>query len=141
MRVCPDLLLGEVQQARQHDQENHHLQAGALARLEMRLRGPHQERRDVLGVLLHRRRRAVVERHLTVAERLRHLDRVAGEDVVVVGAFRQREARRRLVLIPLQQRVDVIRALLLELDEGVEHELRKAALVTTSLRDQRQVCG
>src|SRR5258708_417686 len=39
----PHLLLGEVEQAREHDQEDHDLQAEALARLEMRLGGPHHE--------------------------------------------------------------------------------------------------
>ena len=50
----PDLLLGEVEQARQQDQEQHDLEAQALARLEVRLRRPRQEGRDVAGVLVDR---------------------------------------------------------------------------------------
>src|SRR5260221_4086956 len=49
--VGPDLLLGEVHQAREQDQEDEDLQAQTLAGLHMRLGGPHQEGGDVLGVL------------------------------------------------------------------------------------------
>src|SRR5262245_34646875 len=52
--VVPHLLLGEVEQPRKHDQENEHLHADALSGLEVRLGGPHQEGRDVLGVLFDR---------------------------------------------------------------------------------------
>src|SRR5213592_4391321 len=41
---APHLLLCEVKQARQHDQEDHDLHAHALARLEVRLGRPGQER-------------------------------------------------------------------------------------------------
>src|SRR5438034_5747888 len=44
----PDLLLSEIEKQGQHDQENEHLHADALPRLEVRLGGPHQEGRDVL---------------------------------------------------------------------------------------------
>src|ERR1700757_4370803 len=59
MRVGPDLLLGEVHEARKDDQENEHLHAQLLARLHVRLGRPHQEGRDVVGVLLDGRGRAV----------------------------------------------------------------------------------
>src|ERR1051326_1482055 len=55
----PHLLLGEVEQAGEHDQEDHHLEAEALARLEVRLGRPHQECSNVLGVLVDRLRRTV----------------------------------------------------------------------------------
>jgi hypothetical protein len=84
--LSPDLLLGEVHQAREQDQEHEHLQADPLARFHVRLGGPHQEGGDVVGVLRDRGRRTVVERDLAVAQRLRHLDGVAGEILVVVGA-------------------------------------------------------
>src|SRR6476646_1456574 len=48
----PHLLLGEIEKRGEHDQEYEHLHAGTLPGLEVRLGGPHQERRDVLGVLL-----------------------------------------------------------------------------------------
>src|SRR4051812_7620070 len=64
--VGPDLLLGEVKQSGENDQEDHHLQAELLARFEMRLRCPHQERRDVLGIVLDLLRGAVVIGHLIV---------------------------------------------------------------------------
>src|SRR5437660_10226693 len=67
----PDLLLSEIEKQGQHDQENEHLHADALPRLEVRLGGPHQEGRDVLGVLLDRHRRAVAIFDAVVAERWR----------------------------------------------------------------------
>src|SRR5437660_11365030 len=48
----PYLLLGEVEKAGQNDEEDHYLEADALARLQMRLGDPHQEGGDVLGVLV-----------------------------------------------------------------------------------------
>ena len=140
VRVGPDLLLGEVHQARKQDQEHEHLHADPLARFHVRLRGPHQERRDVLGVLRNRRRRAVVEGHLAVAQRLRHLDGVAGEILVVVGAVREcLTPAGGLSTKPCRIAIDVVRTLLLELGEEVEDELREAALVGPRLGDQRQV--
>src|SRR6266702_8727663 len=56
--VVPHLLLGEVEEPRKHDQENEHLHADTLSGLEVRLGGPHQEGRDVLGGFLDRHRRA-----------------------------------------------------------------------------------
>ena len=41
---CPDLALGGEQQRGQHDQEQHHLEAGLLARLERRLGRPRSGR-------------------------------------------------------------------------------------------------
>src|SRR3954470_15337046 len=46
--LVPDLLLGEVQQTRQHDQEDDDLEADALARHHVRLGRPLQEGGDVL---------------------------------------------------------------------------------------------
>src|SRR5690242_406725 len=46
--LVPHLLLGKIHEPGEHDQENHHLKADALALHQMRLRGPHQEGRDVL---------------------------------------------------------------------------------------------
>src|SRR6185295_15091515 len=68
-----------------------------------------------------------------------HLDRVAREVLVVVGALRNGDAGRRLVFKALQQRIHVVRALLLELGEEVDKEQRKAALIGPRLGDQRQV--
>src|SRR5215467_15300072 len=47
----PHLLFGEVEEPGKHDQENEHLHADALSCLEVRLGRPHQEGRDVLGIL------------------------------------------------------------------------------------------
>src|SRR5262252_11240683 len=55
----PHLLFGEVEEPGKHDQENEHLYADALPGFEMRLGGPHQEGRDVLGILFDRHGRAV----------------------------------------------------------------------------------
>src|SRR5436305_6606073 len=46
--VGPHLLLGEVHQPGEDHEEDHHLEADALARLEVRLGRPHHEGRDVL---------------------------------------------------------------------------------------------
>src|SRR3954452_504196 len=48
--LVPDLLLREVQQTREHDQEDHRLEAEAVPLIEFRLRHPLEERRDVLRV-------------------------------------------------------------------------------------------
>src|SRR5450432_189215 len=131
MRVGPDLLLGKIHQSREDDQEHEHLQAEALAGLHMRFPGPRQERGDVLGILRDGSRRAIVKRDLAIAQRLRHLDGVAGEIFVVVGALGNADARRRLFLKTLQDPIDVIRALLLELREEVQDEPGEAALIGT----------
>ena len=139
LHVAPDLLLGEVQQARQHDQEDHDLEANTLPRLHMRLGRPHQERRHVLGVLRERLRRAVLVGDAAVFHRLRHRDGVAGEILVVGQRRRQLEARRRLVLVAHHQRGDVVDAVLLVLREHVEDEPGEAALVGARLGDHRHV--
>src|SRR5260370_42642856 len=51
MRVGPDLLLGKIHQSREDDQEHEDLQPKPLAVLHVWLRGPHQERGDVMRVL------------------------------------------------------------------------------------------
>ena len=65
-------------------EEQHGGQAGGLARHHLRLGGPHQEGGDVLRHLLDGRLGAVGVGHLVVAERRRHGDPAAGEDVVLV---------------------------------------------------------
>src|SRR5215472_18617191 len=70
--LVPHLLFGEVEKPGKHDQENKHLHADALSCLEMRLGGPHQEGRDVLGILFDRHRRAVGVVDALVCERRRH---------------------------------------------------------------------
>src|SRR6516162_4745510 len=55
----PHLLFGEVEEPGKHDQENEHLHPDALSCLEVRLGGPHQEGRYVLGILFDRHGRAV----------------------------------------------------------------------------------
>src|SRR5437763_1570151 len=102
------------------------------------LGGPRQERGDIGCVLLNGLRRAVVERHLAIGQRLRHLDRVSRKVGVVIGSLREREASGRLVK-SLQHGGNVIRTLLLELDEGVEDKLRERPIVAARLRQQRQV--
>src|ERR1043166_3079946 len=82
--LVPDLFLREVQKTRQHDQEEDYLGADALARHHMRLGGPHQKGRNVLGILIERLRRAVVVFNLPVLQRRRHGDAMAGEILVVV---------------------------------------------------------
>src|SRR6185436_15022297 len=59
VNVAPHPLLGEVHQAGEDHEEDHHLEADALARLEMRLGRPHHESRHVLGLLVERVRCAV----------------------------------------------------------------------------------
>src|SRR5215471_21200356 len=82
----PYLLFGEVEEPGNHDQENEHLHADALPGLEVRLGGPHQEGRDVLGILLDRHRGAIGVVDALVRERLRHRDGVAGKIFVVKAA-------------------------------------------------------
>jgi len=69
--LVPDLFLGEIEQARQHDQIDHDLEAEPLALVELRLRRPHQERGNILGILLKRRWEAIVIGHLAGAQRRR----------------------------------------------------------------------
>src|SRR5271169_2095205 len=63
---------------------------------------------------------------------------MAGEILVVIGALRQRDARR-LLLIALQERRDIVRTLFLELAEEVDDEPGKATLIGARLRDQGKV--
>src|SRR5262249_42680942 len=70
VRVGPDFLLGEVHQDGEDDQEHEDLKTELLARFHLRFRRPRQEGGDVVGILRNRRRRAVVEGHLAVRERL-----------------------------------------------------------------------
>src|SRR5262245_39745346 len=43
VNVVPDLLLGEIKKAGQHDEKHEHLEAEPLALVEFRLRRPHQK--------------------------------------------------------------------------------------------------
>src|SRR5580700_11666812 len=56
MHVVPNFLFGEVQEPGQHDEEDHDLEAEPLARVQRRLRRPHQEGCDVAAILIDRRR-------------------------------------------------------------------------------------
>src|SRR3984957_20889751 len=67
--VVPELLLGEVEQARHDHEIDQHLEADTLALVELRLGRPPQEGGDVLGVLIDRLRRAVGIAHDAVAQR------------------------------------------------------------------------
>src|SRR5438093_1526925 len=79
---------------------------------------PHHEGGDVLGVLVHRRRRAIGVVDLIVRKRLAHADRMAGEVLVVLRARRKREILRR-VLVALEDRHAVVDAVLLILGENL----------------------
>src|SRR5258705_2411803 len=81
--LVPHLLLGEVEQAREYDQEDQHLEADALARLQVRLRRPHHEGPDGFGVFIYGRLRAVRIVDLLVDQRLAHPDGMARESLVV----------------------------------------------------------
>ncbi len=108
----PDAALHEIEQAREHDEEAHDAPPDAFALIEMRLRGPHQEGRDILGVLLHRLRRFVVIGHGAVGQGRRSCRAAAGHVDVVILPVGERHVRGR-VLIALQQRGDVVDARLL----------------------------
>src|SRR5882724_3738053 len=64
---------------------------------------------------------------------------MAGKIFVVVGALGKGDTGWLLFFVALQERVDVVRALLLELGEEVDDEPGEAALVGARLRDQGQV--
>src|SRR6476659_1159241 len=57
----PHFLLGEIHEARKHDQEDHGLETDTLALHQVRLGHPHQEGRDVPGILVHRLGRSIIE--------------------------------------------------------------------------------
>src|SRR6476659_8650072 len=128
----PHFLLGEIHEARKHDQEDYDLEADALALHQVRLGCPHQEGRHVLGILIYRLWRAIVKGDLSWLEWRRHGDVVAREKLVVVPALRQLETLRR-VLVPLQERGDVIGSLLLILRECIKDEPRETARVGACL--------
>src|SRR5215468_10774193 len=77
--LVPHLLFGEVEEPGKHDQENEYLHADELSCLEVRLGGPHQEGRDVLGILFDRHGRAVGVVDALDRERRRHHDDMTGE--------------------------------------------------------------
>src|SRR5262249_18786070 len=113
------------------------------ALLKVRLGGPHQERSHVLRVLRHGLRRTVGIVHAAVGERRRHGDGVAGKILVVIEPGRNGDAGRRLVLVALQQRRQVVRALLLvhaaRYRQAVDGRPRKAAVNAARLGDYRLI--
>src|SRR5215467_15958612 len=90
----PDLALGRVEYSHGDDQEQHHLETGAMPHLEIRLGGPSQERHDVMRHLRYRRGDAVGEGHGIVAERRRHRDLMTREMFVVLHPREHLEPRR-----------------------------------------------
>ena len=88
------------------DQEQQHLDAHALAILELGLGRPAQELRDIVRHLLDGATGAVGEGHLVGVQRRRHRDHVAREIGVVVAAVRHLDVRRRL-LVAGEQAVEV----------------------------------
>src|SRR5215813_7879856 len=88
LNLIPDLLLGEIHQARENDQEDHDLKADTLARHHVGLRHPHQEGSDVFGILIKRLRRTVVEGHLAVLQCRRYRNGMAREIFVVLHTGR-----------------------------------------------------
>src|SRR5690348_16768860 len=72
--VRPDLPLHAIHDAGQHHEEDHHASANLVALLELGLRGPGEEGRDIARFLRQRRLRAVGIGDAIVAERRRHRD-------------------------------------------------------------------
>ena len=52
MLVVPDLAIGQIEQARKHEQEDDHAEAELFALFHLGLRRPGEERHDVFGFLL-----------------------------------------------------------------------------------------
>ena len=138
VNVVPDLLLGEIKKAGQHDEKYERLEAEPLALVELGLRRPHQEGGDVLGVLIDSRRCAVGIFDLSVAQRLRHRDGMAGKVLVVLRARRQRDPGRR-IFVADEDGVDVVGAVLLVLGESIEDEPGKARFEAARLRQHGHV--
>src|SRR5262249_17512407 len=97
------------------------------------LGGPGQKGGNVLRILRHGFGRAILVIDDAVAQRLRHGDFVAGE-ILVPG-------RVILLRIAVQERVDVIRALLLVLGKEIDQEEGKTPLIGAGLNDQGQIGG
>ncbi len=76
-RAGPNLLFHEKEKPGVDDGEDQHAKAEALAFLEFRFGGPHQEGSNILAVLRNRLGRAVRVVDKTVARRLGHGDLVA----------------------------------------------------------------
>src|SRR3546814_9338037 len=75
VHVAPDLALGGVEHAGEDHEEDQHLEAGVLARLQLRLGRPHEEVGNVARHLVHRGRPAVRIGDAVLVERLGHGDR------------------------------------------------------------------
>src|SRR5260370_6983231 len=84
--IGPHLALHGVHQAGHRQQEEDDANAGALAILHVRLRGPGEELGDVGCLLVERGLGAVGVGHLVVAQRRRHADPLPGT-VLVTLAF------------------------------------------------------
>src|SRR5829696_2703614 len=142
--VRPDPLLGEVQEAGGGQMVQDDAEAHAFAGLEMRLRRPGEESGDVTGVLrdgLRHDRLAVRTLGVidaVVAQGGRHGDDVAGVVLVVEAARRHLNALRR-VLVAIEERDEVVGAVLGVLPQRVPDEPWEAALEGARLRHQRQV--
>ena len=109
VQVGPDLALGRVEQRGQHDQEQHHLEAGLLARLEGRLGRPRSgtwRRRSpsARGSPRCRRRRSPGRRRAAAASRSTGRGSRGCSSCPPAGG-----ARRRL-LVAQEQAVDVVGA-------------------------------
>jgi len=127
MQVGPDLALQRVQHSGQHQQEQHHLDAEALARFHGRFGGPGEEGDDVADFLVQRRLGAVGIIHRLVVQRRRHGDLVAGEIGVVVHAVQYRFPIRRFVLIAGQKGMYVVGAAFSGL--GHQRQIRRQGAV------------
>src|SRR6202030_1960066 len=87
----------------------------------------------ILGVLRNRLGRAVRVINNIVAQRFWHGDLVARKIFVPVRVV--------VVRVAVQERIDVIGALLLVLDDGIDQKERKTALVGAGLGEQRHIGG
>src|SRR6516164_4131005 len=84
VRSCPDLALRRINHADGDKEEQQHLEAGSVSRLEIGFGGPGQKRDDIVRHLRHGRGCAVGKCHRTITERRRHRDLVPGEVYVIL---------------------------------------------------------
>eukprot|EP01136_Pigoraptor_vietnamica_P009267 Opistho-1_new@45585 len=100
-------------------QQDHCLHAHALAVVVLGLRGPREERHNILRHLARRRGGAVRIINHVVIQRAGHADRSAGEVRVVVQPLAKRHAARRLS-VPRHQGQNVVPAAVPRLDDEAE---------------------
>ena len=67
--VRPDFFLGEIKQSGEQDQEQDHDEAALFTLGQIGIGRPHQEGRDVLGLLFHGRFGAIIILDQIVGER------------------------------------------------------------------------